>query len=129
MDHARILRRDLPNKILVIVIDGGKPPLGFTENDADPRATAFDYVVPVKKIIDVFDTILDDQRALRAAELLELRTHLTGTKSEGERVAVITANLSGRDLDSVSRDIASVLEEMNLRRGFDWRIGRWRIGR
>jgi HAE1 family hydrophobic/amphiphilic exporter-1 len=44
-------------------------------------------------------------------------------RSEGDRVAVITANLAGRDLGSVSEDISSAVEEMNLPGGFDWRIG------
>jgi HAE1 family hydrophobic/amphiphilic exporter-1 len=44
-------------------------------------------------------------------------------RSDGNRVAVISANLSGRDLASVSDDIAAALEEMRLPAGFDWRIG------
>jgi HAE1 family hydrophobic/amphiphilic exporter-1 len=43
-------------------------------------------------------------------------------RSEGDRVAVITANLADRDLASVSTDIAAALEAMNLPSGFDWRI-------
>jgi len=44
-------------------------------------------------------------------------------RAEGDRVAVITANLSGRDLGSVSSEIAAELESMNLPNGFDWNIG------
>jgi HAE1 family hydrophobic/amphiphilic exporter-1 len=44
-------------------------------------------------------------------------------RSEGDRVAVITANLVGRDLGSVSGDIARSVEEMSLPSGFHWRIG------
>jgi HAE1 family hydrophobic/amphiphilic exporter-1 len=44
-------------------------------------------------------------------------------RAEGERVAVITANLVGRDLDSVSRDIGATVESMSLPSGFDWRMG------
>jgi HAE1 family hydrophobic/amphiphilic exporter-1 len=44
-------------------------------------------------------------------------------RSEGDRVAVITANLVGRDLGSVSEEITSSVEEMSLPSGFDWRIG------
>jgi HAE1 family hydrophobic/amphiphilic exporter-1 len=44
-------------------------------------------------------------------------------RSEGERVAVVTANLIGRDLGSVSEEIAGVLQGMNLPPGFNWRIG------
>jgi HAE1 family hydrophobic/amphiphilic exporter-1 len=43
-------------------------------------------------------------------------------RSEGDRVAMITANLAGRDLASVSTDIATALGAMNLPSGFDWRI-------
>jgi HAE1 family hydrophobic/amphiphilic exporter-1 len=44
-------------------------------------------------------------------------------RSDGDRVAVITANLVGRDLASVSNEIASALESMRMPSGFDWRIG------
>jgi HAE1 family hydrophobic/amphiphilic exporter-1 len=44
-------------------------------------------------------------------------------RSEGERVAVITANLAGRDLGSASEEIAAALEALHLPSGFDWRIG------
>ncbi|MCP3982495.1 MAG: efflux RND transporter permease subunit [bacterium] len=43
-------------------------------------------------------------------------------RSEGDRVALLTANLAGRDLGSVSDDIRSVLEQTYLPAGFDWRI-------
>jgi HAE1 family hydrophobic/amphiphilic exporter-1 len=44
-------------------------------------------------------------------------------RSEGERVAVVTANLVGSDLGTVSEQIVSELEAMNLPTGYDWRIG------
>jgi HAE1 family hydrophobic/amphiphilic exporter-1 len=44
-------------------------------------------------------------------------------RSEGERVAAITANLSGRDLESVSRDITAAAAQMDMPAGFDWRLG------
>jgi len=44
-------------------------------------------------------------------------------RAEGERVALITANLTGRDLGSVSDQIAAALEAMHLPPGIDWRIG------
>jgi HAE1 family hydrophobic/amphiphilic exporter-1 len=44
-------------------------------------------------------------------------------RSEGDRVAVVTANLVGRDLGSVSEEIARVLGAMSLPPGFDWQIG------
>ena len=38
-------------------------------------------------------------------------------------MALVTANLEGRDLGSVSDEIATVLEAMNLPKGYDWVIG------
>ncbi|MGB5658869.1 MAG: efflux RND transporter permease subunit [Thermoanaerobaculia bacterium] len=44
-------------------------------------------------------------------------------RSEGERVALVTANLAGGDLGTVSEQIAVALEEMSLPSGYEWRIG------
>jgi HAE1 family hydrophobic/amphiphilic exporter-1 len=44
-------------------------------------------------------------------------------RSEGDRVALITANLAGGDLGSVSSAIEAELESMNLPLGYEWRIG------
>jgi HAE1 family hydrophobic/amphiphilic exporter-1 len=44
-------------------------------------------------------------------------------RSEGERVAVITANLADRDLASASEEIVDALEAINMPTGYDWRIG------
>jgi HAE1 family hydrophobic/amphiphilic exporter-1 len=44
-------------------------------------------------------------------------------RSEGERVALVTANLKGGDLGTVSEQIAEALEEMSLPSGYEWRIG------
>ncbi|MGB6335242.1 MAG: efflux RND transporter permease subunit, partial [Thermoanaerobaculia bacterium] len=44
-------------------------------------------------------------------------------RSEGERVAVITSNLAGRDLASASADIVDALEAINMPAGYDWRVG------
>jgi HAE1 family hydrophobic/amphiphilic exporter-1 len=44
-------------------------------------------------------------------------------RAEGERVAVITANLVGSDLGTVSQAIALKLEAMQMPSGFDWEIG------
>jgi HAE1 family hydrophobic/amphiphilic exporter-1 len=44
-------------------------------------------------------------------------------RSEGERVALITANLAGGDLGSVSAAIEQELESMNLPLGYEWHIG------
>ncbi|MDX1500888.1 MAG: efflux RND transporter permease subunit [Thermoanaerobaculia bacterium] len=57
------------------------------------------------------------------ADVEERRGPAEIRRSEGERVGVITANLVGRDLGSVSEEIAAVLEEMTLPSGYDWRIG------
>jgi HAE1 family hydrophobic/amphiphilic exporter-1 len=57
------------------------------------------------------------------AEVREVEGPAEIRRAEGDRVAVITANLVGRDLDSVSDDIAAALEGMILPAGFDWIIG------
>jgi len=44
-------------------------------------------------------------------------------RSEGERVAVISANLAGRDLASVSEEITRAVSEVHLPVGFDWSLG------
>ena len=44
-------------------------------------------------------------------------------RSEGERVALVTANLAGGDLGTVSEEITEALEEMSLPSGYEWRIG------
>lgn len=44
-------------------------------------------------------------------------------RSDGERVALVTANLDGRDLGSASRDIQLALSEMTFPIGFETRLG------
>jgi HAE1 family hydrophobic/amphiphilic exporter-1 len=44
-------------------------------------------------------------------------------RAEGERVAVVTANLAGRDLGAVSEEIVSALESIQMPAGYDWAIG------
>jgi HAE1 family hydrophobic/amphiphilic exporter-1 len=44
-------------------------------------------------------------------------------RADGTRVAVINANLAGRDLGSVSSDIRNTLEAMTWPNGYDWRLG------
>jgi HAE1 family hydrophobic/amphiphilic exporter-1 len=44
-------------------------------------------------------------------------------RAEGERVAVITANLAGRDLAGASEEIGEALNALELPSGFDSRIG------
>jgi len=44
-------------------------------------------------------------------------------RSDGNRVAVITANLVDRDLGTVSEEIAAEIRAMRIPSGFDWSIG------
>jgi HAE1 family hydrophobic/amphiphilic exporter-1 len=57
------------------------------------------------------------------AEVVEAEGPAEIRRADGERVALITANLVGRDLGSASEDIQQALEEMTFPAGFDWRIG------
>ena len=57
------------------------------------------------------------------ADIQEVEGPAEIRRSEGERVAVITANLVGRDLGSVSEEIAGELAGMNLPPGYGYRIG------
>jgi HAE1 family hydrophobic/amphiphilic exporter-1 len=57
------------------------------------------------------------------AEVMEVEGPADIRRADGDRVAVITANLAERDLASVSEEIAASLEAMGLPPGFDWRIG------
>ncbi len=57
------------------------------------------------------------------ARIEEARGPAEIRRSDGDRVAVVTANLVGRDLGSVSEEIARALGSLNLPPGFDWRIG------
>jgi len=57
------------------------------------------------------------------AEVREVEGPAEIRRAEGERVAVVSANLSGRDLESASDDIAAAIESMRLPAGFDWTIG------
>ncbi|MEM7480796.1 MAG: efflux RND transporter permease subunit [Acidobacteriota bacterium] len=44
-------------------------------------------------------------------------------RAEGERVAILTANLDGRDLASASGDITDLMNTLRLPEGFDWELG------
>ena len=44
-------------------------------------------------------------------------------RADGERTAVITANLEGRDLASVTADIEAAIDALDLPTGFDWQMG------
>ncbi len=63
-------------RIIVFVVDAARPPRGVDEHDADARPPFLSYL-PLGKALDAVDTILDDQRALRGAELVETRAKLT----------------------------------------------------
>ncbi len=57
------------------------------------------------------------------ADLREVEGPAEIRRAEGERVAVITANLAGRDLGSVAQEIASSIDEMSMPSGYDATIG------
>ncbi len=57
------------------------------------------------------------------AEIVELEGPAEIRRADGTRIALITANLSGRDLGSVTRDVRASLEDMNWPSGYDWRLG------
>jgi HAE1 family hydrophobic/amphiphilic exporter-1 len=57
------------------------------------------------------------------AEVVELEGPAEIRRADGSRIARITANLAGRDLGSVTRDVRSSLENMNWPSGYDWRLG------
>ena len=57
------------------------------------------------------------------ADVLEVDGPTEIRRSDGERTALITANLVGRDLGSVSDDINEELAGMVFPVGFDWRVG------
>jgi HAE1 family hydrophobic/amphiphilic exporter-1 len=57
------------------------------------------------------------------AEVVELEGPAEIRRADGSRIARITANLSGRDLGSVTRDIRASLENMNWPSGYEWRLG------
>jgi len=44
-------------------------------------------------------------------------------RADGTRVALITANLAGRDLGSVTTEIKAILESTTWPSGYDWRMG------
>ena len=57
------------------------------------------------------------------AEVVELEGPAEIRRADGSRIARITANLAGRDLGSVTRDVRSSLENMSWPSGYDWRLG------
>ncbi len=57
------------------------------------------------------------------AEVIEDEGPAEIRRADGERVALLTANLAGRDLASASQAIAGLIEDLGLPQGFDWRMG------
>ena len=57
------------------------------------------------------------------ADVVELEGPAEIRRADGERTALITANLVGRDLGSASEDILRALDAMAFPTGFDYRIG------
>ncbi len=57
------------------------------------------------------------------AEVMEVEGPAEIRRADGERAALITANLVGRDLGSASDDIGEALAGMTFPTGFDWRVG------
>ena len=57
------------------------------------------------------------------ADVVRLEGPAEIRRADGSRVALISANLVGRDLGSVSRDITASLEEMGWPERYDWRLG------
>jgi HAE1 family hydrophobic/amphiphilic exporter-1 len=57
------------------------------------------------------------------AEVIETEGPAEIRRADGERVALITANLVDRDLGSASEDIEAALNAMTFPEGFDWRLG------
>jgi HAE1 family hydrophobic/amphiphilic exporter-1 len=57
------------------------------------------------------------------AEVIETEGPAEILRSDGSRMATVTANLVGRDLGTVSDEIEATLESMTFPEGFDWTIG------
>ncbi|RMH21110.1 MAG: efflux RND transporter permease subunit [Acidobacteria bacterium] len=57
------------------------------------------------------------------ADVVETEGPAEIRRADGERVAILTANLEGRDLASAARDIAAVFAGLELPAGFSWRMG------
>ena len=57
------------------------------------------------------------------AEVIEDEGPAEIRRADGERVALLTANLAGRDLASASAAIADLIEDIGLPSGFDRRMG------
>lgn len=57
------------------------------------------------------------------AEVVRVEGPAEIRRAEGDRVAQITANLSGRDLGSVTAEIEAAMSTLAMPAGFDWQMG------
>ena len=57
------------------------------------------------------------------AEVLETEGPAEIRRADGSRVALVTANLVGRDLGDAADEIVAILEQAPMPSGFDWAIG------
>jgi len=57
------------------------------------------------------------------ADIVEVEGPAEIRRADGDRVALVSANLVDRDLGSASEEIEEILQGMTLPAGFDWRIG------
>ena len=57
------------------------------------------------------------------ASIVEVEGPAEIRRAEGERVALVSANLAGRDLAAVSDDIATLMNGIRMPSGFDWAMG------
>jgi HAE1 family hydrophobic/amphiphilic exporter-1 len=57
------------------------------------------------------------------AQVIEAEGPADIRRSDGDRAAVITANLVGRDLESAAVDITTAVERLGLPQGFQWYLG------
>jgi predicted acylesterase/phospholipase RssA len=78
-------------RIVLFDVDAATPPRGWDEHDPDARAGVVDRLLPYRKSLDAVDTILDDQRALRAREYFETREKLTAALGGDPYCCVVVA--------------------------------------
>ncbi len=84
---------------------------GFRDSVADLRNLVIEQAgktaIPLTAVAEVTETI-------GPAEI---------RRADSERVALITANLDGRDLGAVSEEISAAVAEIPFPAGFDWKLG------
>ncbi len=57
------------------------------------------------------------------ADVIEIEGPAEIRRSDNSRGALVTANLTGRDLGSVSREITAAIVDMTWPAGYDWKLG------